>query len=82
MKEATDKIVLNSLDIDISSVTFKNDKGTSLKAAKIDLLPEDETAVLTFPEKLPVGKTGCLNFDFVGQINDKMKGLYRSKYHG
>ncbi|XP_008559136.1 puromycin-sensitive aminopeptidase isoform X1 [Microplitis demolitor] len=82
VKEATDKIVLNSLDIDISSVTFKNDKGTSLKAAKIDLLPEDETAVLTFPEKLPVGKTGCLNFDFVGQINDKMKGLYRSKYHG
>ncbi|CAD6215605.1 GSCOCG00000417001-RA-CDS [Cotesia congregata] len=82
VKEPTDKIILNSLDIDINSVTFKNDKGTSINAEKIDLLPADETAVLTFPEKLPVGKDGSLNFDFVGQINDKMKGLYRSKYHG
>lgn len=82
MNESTDTIVLNSLDIDIKNVTFKNDTGNAIVAEKIDVSVADETATLTFPEKLPVSKNGTLHFNFVGEINDKMKGLYRSKYQG
>ena len=28
-----------------------------------------------------VGK-GCLSLEFIGELNDKMKGFYRSKYTG
>lgn len=40
---------------------------------------EDETATITFPETLPLGQ-GKLTLEFVGELNDKMKGFYRSKY--
>ncbi|KAK0172910.1 hypothetical protein PV328_006175 [Microctonus aethiopoides] len=83
VNESTDTIVLNSLDIDIKNVTFKNgNTGNDIVAEKIDVSVADETATLTFPEKLPVSKNGTLHFNFVGEINDKMKGLYRSKYQG
>ncbi|XP_063975639.1 puromycin-sensitive aminopeptidase isoform X2 [Diachasmimorpha longicaudata] len=82
VKNSTEKVVLNSLDIDIKKVVYKNGDGASFEAKKIELSVENETATLLFPEKLPVGKRGRLYFDFVGEINDKMKGLYRSKYTG
>lgn len=41
--------------------------------------PEDETITLKFKEVLPVGD-GELFFEFSGELNDKMKGFYRSKY--
>ena len=40
---------------------------------------EDETATISFPDALPIG-SGQLSVDFVGELNDKMKGFYRSKY--
>ncbi|XP_011304312.1 puromycin-sensitive aminopeptidase isoform X2 [Fopius arisanus] len=82
VKNSTEKVVLNSLDIDIKKVVYKNGEGASLEAKKIEVSVENETATLLFPEKLPVGKNGRLYFDFAGEINDKMKGLYRSKHIG
>ena len=32
-----------------------------------------------FPSDLPVGN-GSIHLDFTGELNDKMKGFYRSKY--
>ncbi|KAK7804417.1 hypothetical protein U0070_017030 [Myodes glareolus] len=40
---------------------------------------EDEKVTLSFPSTLQTG-TGTLKIDFVGELNDKMKGFYRSKY--
>ncbi|XP_009980887.1 PREDICTED: puromycin-sensitive aminopeptidase-like protein, partial [Tauraco erythrolophus] len=40
---------------------------------------EDEKVTLSFPSTLQKG-TGTLKIDFVGELNDKMKGFYRSKY--
>ncbi|XP_070156779.1 puromycin-sensitive aminopeptidase [Polyergus mexicanus] len=80
VESTTDTIVLNSLEIDIKCATFNGNDGKTISANKIELSASEETATLVFPETLPLGKSGYLNIDFVGDINDKMKGFYRSKY--
>lgn len=51
-----------------------------MPTSKIEISTPEETATFVFPEKLPLGKSGYLSLDFVGEINNKMKGFYRSKY--
>lgn len=41
----------------------------------------DETVTFGFSSPLPKGR-GLLSMDFTGQLNDKLKGFYRSKYTG
>jgi len=74
--------VLNSLDINIKNATFNGNDGKIIPVKTIGHSASEETATLVFSEALPVGKSGYLNLDFVGEINDKMKGFYRSKYTG
>ncbi|XP_014478221.1 PREDICTED: puromycin-sensitive aminopeptidase [Dinoponera quadriceps] len=76
----TNTVVLNSLEINIKSATFNGEDGKVIPADKIELSASEETATLVFPENLPLGNSGYLSLDFVGEINDKMKGFYRSKY--
>lgn len=52
---------------------------TDLKAEDISYSKDDETATLVFSSDLPVGN-GNLHLNFTGELNDKMKGFYRSKY--
>ena len=82
VKKSTNVVILNSLDIDIKNVTFHTAEGSSIPSKDISLNVEEETATIQFDQKLPVGRTGYLHFLFQGEINDKMKGLYRSKYTG
>lgn len=74
-------MVLNSAEIEIQSVTY-NDNGKVIEAESIKSDGENEISTITFPEKLPVGKSGFFHMEFQGIINDKLKGLYRSKYTG
>lgn len=53
---------------DVNSSTISYDK-------------EEETVTISFPSALPLGN-GQLTMDFTGELNDKMKGFYRSKYTG
>ena len=81
--EPTNKVTLNSVRLDIKSASFVNLSGNETKAKEIELQPEDETVTIHFPEALPLGKSGYLQFEFNGQINqDAMKGFYRTKYTG
>ncbi|XP_012523522.1 puromycin-sensitive aminopeptidase isoform X2 [Monomorium pharaonis] len=82
VESPTDTIVLNSLEINIKSATFNGNDGKRIAAKNIELSASEETATLAFSEALPLGKSGYLNIEFVGEINDKMKGFYRSKYSG
>nr|XP_003702012.1 PREDICTED: puromycin-sensitive aminopeptidase [Megachile rotundata] len=82
VKQSTDTIVLNSLDIDIKTAAFNANDGKVIPTSKIELCATEETATLVFDEKLPSGKSGYISLEFVGEINDKMKGFYRSKYIG
>ncbi|XP_031826671.1 puromycin-sensitive aminopeptidase isoform X2 [Nomia melanderi] len=82
VKKSTDIVILNSLDIDIKNVSFHGEDGLIISTKKIDISVSEETATFVFNEKLPLGKSGHLSLQFSGEINDKMKGLYRSKYTG
>lgn len=82
MNCATDVIVLNSLELKIKNASFNGNDGRIIAAKSIEWSASEETATLVFPETLPLGRSGYLNFNFVGEINDKMKGFYRSKYCG
>lgn len=50
------------------------------EAQNISFCSEQETVTLQFAKSLSAGAQGVLNVSFTGNLNDKMKGFYRSKY--
>ncbi|KAF5273236.1 hypothetical protein FQA39_LY07567 [Lamprigera yunnana] len=76
--QQTDAIVLNALDLVIDKVCLLQETRNQ-KASTTTILPENETAEFTFSEPIQPG-TYSLDITFTGEVNDKMKGLYRSKY--
>lgn len=50
-----------------------------LEPSSVALSNELETLTLAFPKVLQPGRAD-LKMSFAGEITDKMKGLYRSKY--
>ncbi|CAH2039560.1 unnamed protein product, partial [Iphiclides podalirius] len=79
---STKEIVLNCLDLELTSVKLQYENGgpdSMLKPAEVRLSAPDETAIIAFEKPLHEGDA-TLYCEFIGEINDKMKGLYRSKY--
>jgi len=66
------------LDLKIEEVELKDSDGFISKPS-VTLSAEDETVTLGFDKELQIGEA-FLKFIFVGELNDKMKGFYRSKY--
>lgn len=66
------------MDLKIKEVELNECDGSVFKPL-VTLSTEDETITLGFDKELKVGKA-FLKFVFVGELNDKMKGFYRSKY--
>uniref|UniRef100_A0A2K5WAU9 Aminopeptidase n=1 Tax=Macaca fascicularis TaxID=9541 RepID=A0A2K5WAU9_MACFA len=66
---------------DLLDFTFegKLEAAAQIHATGFNYQNEDEKVTLSFPSTLQTG-TGTLKIDFVGELNDKMKGFYRSKY--
>ncbi|TMS23086.1 Puromycin-sensitive aminopeptidase [Larimichthys crocea] len=77
--QATHQIVMNCADIDIITASFVPQGGEEINATGFNYQNEDEKVTLSFPSALQKG-SGTLKIDFVGELNDKMKGFYRSKY--
>lgn len=80
---ATDSIVLNAVDLTIKKATVRltGDCDAALESTDITFSAEQETATLKFPKVLAAGSDGVLHLEFVGNLNDKLKGFYRSKYY-
>lgn len=74
MKCTTD-IVLNAVDLSIEKVVLKGNN-KELVPSKTELCAEEETATIKFPSCINPGDY-TLEIEFKGEINDKMKGLYR-----
>lgn len=55
--------------------------GAALASTDITFCATQETATLKFPKVLDAGSDGRLHLEFIGNLNDKMKGFYRSKYY-
>ncbi|RWS03629.1 Puromycin-sensitive aminopeptidase-like protein [Dinothrombium tinctorium] len=79
VNEATNKVVLNALDLKINCASFRNTLGNVIQAEDCTVCDKSEVATITFPSNLDIGE-GKLSLDFVGNLNDKLKGFYRSKY--
>jgi aminopeptidase N len=78
--EETNKVVLNALDLKLGKVFYLPDGGAKEdEAAKFELSEENETLTIFFDSPLKQGK-GVLSIAFNGELNDKMKGFYRSQY--
>nr|XP_018910146.1 PREDICTED: puromycin-sensitive aminopeptidase-like [Bemisia tabaci] len=75
---AVDKIVLHAADLSIKDAVLTLANGETV-TSEVSLTPEDELATFSFPKMLPPGPAS-LSCSFVGELNDKMKGFYRSKY--
>lgn len=80
VKAGTDKIVLNSAEIKVHSAEYTAAEGAGIPAS-IAYAVDDETVTFSFPSALPVG-SGSVFLKFSGELNDKMRGFYRSKYPG
>lgn len=63
----------------ISNVRVVTADGSAYVSSETIYLPELEVAHLLFSKALPVSDA-VLETDFTGELNDKMKGFYRSKY--
>lgn len=77
--EEVKEISLNAvkLNIDSTSITVN---GREFSPKKVDEKPEDELITLEFEEVISPGEAD-LEIEFSGELNDKMKGFYRSKYY-
>nr|XP_054758539.1 puromycin-sensitive aminopeptidase-like [Lytechinus pictus] len=78
VKSDVDTVVVNCLDIAIQKAVYTSN-GQEVSSASIDYSKENETATIRFPSNIAVG-SGDLALEFTGELNDKMKGFYRSKY--
>src|SRR5262245_52691232 len=75
---STSEIILNAIELDITSAQIVGDSGSS-KQAMIALDAALERCHLTFATPLSPG-TWRLTMTFSGTLNDKLRGFYRSTY--
>ena len=76
--EPVSTITVNARDLDLSVATLRSgDQVLTSSPATLDAAYE--TATFTFDVPLPLGAAE-LSIDFVGEINDKLTGFYRSTY--
>lgn len=75
---ATNRIVLNAAELEISSATLRRGDLTLVPSA-VELNPEEEQVTLVFGDELVAGH-GTLSITFTGILNDKLRGFYRSTF--
>lgn len=80
MKTTTDSIVLNAIDLNISNAYVTLPDDTKVQTSSITFSAEQETVTLLLPAALSANTAATLHIEFTGELNDKMKGFYRSKY--
>jgi len=78
LEKATDEIILHAVDLEIVTAEIAGEKNEKLPGT-VTYDQKAETATLIFPEELKPGKKE-LFLTFTGELNDKMRGFYRSAY--
>lgn len=75
--EKTDKITLNSKELDIKSALITSDSNIKVKKTEFD--EEKEWVTFSLNKKIGLGDH-ILIINYQGILNDQMAGFYRSKY--
>ena len=78
--QPTNSIVLNAAELEINSCWLINSNNTILPPSKTILEEKSETLTFIFEEDIPVGNAK-LKIEFIGELNDRLRGFYRSRYH-
>jgi len=76
--EQTNVIVCNALDLTIHHAWVTDSTGLRTEASRIDIDPDSERATFTFPTE--VSGRAILHIDFAGELNDRLRGFYRSTF--
>jgi aminopeptidase N len=79
VEQPVERIVLNALDLEIHDGWLSYDDGTVLRLERVDLDPEHQRASLWFEAPVVAGEWS-LHLEFRGELNDKLRGFYRSTY--
>jgi puromycin-sensitive aminopeptidase len=77
--EPTSSISLNSVEIVIQSCQLTLSSGRVMTARDISLDKPNETATFRFDSAIPAG-VARLQIKFTGELNDRLRGFYRSRY--
>jgi len=78
IKEPTDKVVLYANELEVDNAKVKSSSSGEQKGT-IDYDKEGERITVNFEKKLERGDYQLL-LKFVGEINNRMRGFYRTKY--
>ncbi|MDO9119507.1 MAG: M1 family metallopeptidase [Nitrospira sp.] len=76
--QSTSTVILNAVDLTISSATLEGTAGGRLDAT-VEVDSAMQRCRLTFPRPLAVGESQ-LTLVFQGTLNDHLRGFYRSTY--
>jgi puromycin-sensitive aminopeptidase len=74
----TTELCCNALELIISRARVETGDSRILEASTILLDPETERATFSFAE--PISGSIALHLDFAGELNDKLRGFYRSTF--
>ena len=77
--EPTPAIQMNSAEIEVQSVSLMLPNGSERQPEAVSFDEEKETLTLEFVEPVPAGSAE-LAIKFTGELNDKLRGFYRSSY--
>ncbi|KAI7822147.1 lysine aminopeptidase ApsA [Gamsiella multidivaricata] len=73
-------ITLNAKELNIQTATARDQLGYSVTATSVSYNVEEEAITLEFPEILHVSTSWILDVTYIGLVNDKLIGFYRSVY--
>ena len=77
--EPTSAILLNCTEIEVQSCRLTASDGSTQEPVETSFDEDDETVTFRFGATLPVG-SATMDIEFTGELNDKLRGFYRSKY--
>jgi aminopeptidase N/puromycin-sensitive aminopeptidase len=77
IKEPTDAITLNAIELKFQSVEI-DVRDNGMQSGSVSLDTEKQQATLTFPKSIPAGDA-TLRIHFTGILNNELRGFYLSK---
>ena len=77
--EPTASITLNAIELEIQSCRLTAGKGDSITPTGTTFDEAAETATFEFQDPIPAG-SASLGIEFTGELNDRLRGFYRSRY--
>lgn len=80
VKKSSDFITLHTVDLELLEYHVTTASGKTVKPTSTSYNDDDQTTTFKFAESLDADTSVKLYIKFIGELNDKMAGFYRSTY--